>query len=306
MTQLLLTLLLLTQLPSGPTLSTKCSPGKLTVGDPFYVELKLTCSNSSKITGPLADSLGSFLILDQQLKTKSLQGYNENLYRLKIAGFKAGEQTLPRLVFLLSAGDRTDTLRSDSLKLKINSVLSPKMQDINDLKPEAKFPNYWLWLIPALVLVLAVLVYLSLLLYKKLKRIKELALAPLPPWEEALKELDKLPKDEWLAKGFVSKYYYALSEILKRYIERHFEFNAVEQTTTEIVLNLKIYKTPLRQEFSDFLNRADLVKYAKAVPPGQEVSQAMEMVRELITKTIPAPQEPEGTANSEKPAKEGI
>ena len=90
MTHLLLTLLLLAQLPSGPTLSTKCSPKKLTVGDPFYVELKLTCSNSSKITGPLADSLGSFLILDQQLKTKSRQGYNENLYRLKIAGVKAG------------------------------------------------------------------------------------------------------------------------------------------------------------------------------------------------------------------------
>jgi hypothetical protein len=305
MTQLLLTLLLLTQLPSGPSLSTKCSPKKLTVGDPFYVELKLTCSNSCRITGPLADSLGPFLILDQQLKTKSRQGYNDNTYRLKMAGFKAGEQALPRLVFLLSAGDRTDTLRSDSLKVKINSVLSPKMQDINDLKPEAKFPNYWLWLIPGLILVLAALVYLSLQLYKKLKRIKEQALAPLPPWEEALKALDKLPKDEWLARGLVSKYYYALSEVLKRYIERRFEFNAVEQTTTEIVLNLKIHKTPLRQEFSDFLNRADLVKYAKAVPPGQEVSQAMKTVRELIAKTIPAPQEPDGTAKGEKSAKEG-
>jgi len=306
MTHLLLTLLLLTQLPSGPSLSTKCSPKKLTVGDPFYVELKLTCSNSSKITGPLADSLGSFLILDQQLKTKSRQGYNENLYRLKMAGFKAGEQALPRLFFLLSSGDRTDTLRSDSLKVKINSVLSPKMQDINDLKPEAKFPNYWLWLIPALVLILAALVYLSLQLYKKLKKIREQALAPLPPWEEALKALDNLPKDEWLAKGFVSKYYYALSEILKRYIERRFEFNAVEQTTTEIVLNLKIYKTPLRQEFSDFLNRADLVKYAKAVPPDQETAQAMETVRDLITRTIPLPPEPAGKAKSEKPVTEAV
>ena len=210
------------------------------------------------------------------------------------------------MFFLLSSGDKTDPLRSDSLTVKLASVLSPKMQDINDLKPEAKFPNYWLWLIPALILVLAALVYLSLQLYKKLKKIRELALAPLPPWEEALKALDNLPKEEWLAKGFISKYYYALSEILKRYIERRFEFNAVEQTTTEIVLNLKIYKTPLRQEFSEFLNRADLVKYAKAVPPVQEVSQAMETVRDLITRTIPVTPELGGAAKSENPLTEAV
>jgi hypothetical protein len=97
-----------------------------------------------------------------------------------------------------------------------------------------------------------------------------------------------------------------LSEVLKRYIERHFEFNAMEQTTTEIVLNLKIYKTPLRQEFSEFLNRADLVKYAKAVPPDQETAQAMETVRDLITRTIPLPPEPAGKAKSEKPVTEAV
>ena len=287
MTHLLLTLLLLAQLPSGPSLSTKCPPKKLTVGDPFYVELKLTCSNSSKITGPLADSLGSFLILDQQLKTKSRQGYNENLYRLKMAGFKAGEQALPRLFFLLSSGDKTDTLKSDSLKVNINSVLSPKMQDINDLKPEAKFPNYWLWLIPALVLVLAALGYLSLQLYKKLKKIRELALAPLPPWDEALKALDQIPVDEWLSKGLVKKYYYALSEILKRYIERRYEFNAAEQTSTEVIAEMKRLKTPFREEFVSFIQRADLIKYAKHQPDPGEVPQAIEAVRGMVLRSRP-------------------
>jgi hypothetical protein len=302
MTSLLLTLLLFNQLQQ-PVLSTKLQAKKLTVGDPFYVELSLSASNQSKVLGPLADSLSSFAVLDQKNSTKSHQGYNDNIYRLKLACFKPGQQALPRFAFLVSTGDRIDTLRSDTLKVTIQSVMSKKMQDINDLKPEAKFPNYWLWLVPALLLVLAALVYTAYILLKKLRRMKEQALAPLPPWEEALLSLEKLPRKEWLAKGHIQSYYYALSEIIKRYIERRFGFNAVEQTTTEIIASMKAEKVPMRQEFAAFLSRADLVKYAKVLPPEDEINGIMDMLKDMINRTTPAPkpeakaQVPDGTDN---------
>jgi len=85
----------------------------------------------------------------------------------------------------------------------------------------------------------------------------------------------------------IKKYYYALSEILKRYIERRFEFNAAEQTTTEIMANLKLQKIPLSDDFNRFFTRADLVKYAKFMPPQDELHMAVQKVKDLVNKTKP-------------------
>ncbi|MDI6738740.1 MAG: hypothetical protein QME74_00040 [Candidatus Edwardsbacteria bacterium] len=293
----ILTFLAIVQFSGQPALMTGYLPKRLTVGDRFVVSYTVTCANRAKVLGPLADSLGAFILTGQKLKTKTHQGYNDNIYTLSFAGFKPGESALPPLRFLIQTGDKTDTLTSDSAKVIIASVLSPKAEDINEIKPAISFPNHWLWLIPAAVILLAVAVYLGWILYKKLQRVRELALAPLPAWEEALWALNNLPYKEWLAEGQVQKYYYSLSEILKRYIERRFGFNAVEQTTTEILASMKRDKTPRREEFGIFLTRADLVKYAKFLPPAGEQPQAIEQVRELVKRTTPDP-EPVGAEKS--------
>ncbi len=290
MNQILLTLLIIAQSSVQPTVKTRSVAERLTVGDRFAVEYVVTCANSAKLAGPLADSLGVFLVVDQRLKTKAHQGYNDNIFTVTFAGFKPGETALPPVRFLVQTGDTIDTLTSDSVRIAIASVLPPTMAAINDIKPAISFPNYWLWLVPAAMALLVLAVYLGSILFKKLQRIKELAAAPLPPWEEAIRALDRLPVQEWLAQGEFQRYYYSLSEILKRYIERRFAFNAVEQTTTEILATMKREKTSLRDEFGSFLTRADMVKYAKFFPPAAEAPLAVEQVRDLVQRTIPAPE----------------
>lgn len=288
--QTILTLLLFAQFSGQPAIKTNYLPKRLTVGDRFVISYTVTCANSAKVQGPLADSMGAFVLAGQKFKTRSYQGYNDNIYSLTFAGFRPGEASLPPLKFLVQTGEKTDTLTSDSVKVVIASVLSPKAKDINEIKPPFGFPNHWLWLIPAAAVLLAVAAYLGWLLYRKLRRARELALAPLPAWDEALLALENLPYREWLADGRVQKYYYSLSEILKRYIERRFGFNAVEQTTTEILSEMKRGKTALREEFGDFLTRADLVKYAKSLPPAAEQPQAIEQVCGLVKRTTPEPE----------------
>jgi hypothetical protein len=285
--QAILTLLLLAQFPGQPAVKTSYLPKRLTVGDPFVVSYTVTCANSAKVIGPLADSLGPFVIANTKVKTKTHQGYNDNVYTLSFAGFKPGTLTLPPVIFLVQTGERTDTLTSDSVKVAIASTLSPKTEDINEIKPPFGFPNHWLWLIPASAALLALASYLGWTLYKKLRRARELALAPLPAWDEALLALDTLPYQSWLAGGQVKQYYYALSEILKRYIERRYEFNAAEQTSTEIIAEMKRLKTPFREEFVNFIRRADLVKYAKHQPTAEEQLAAIETVRGMVLRSRP-------------------
>jgi len=252
-------------------LTTVFVPKRLTVGDPFSLTLKFSADNDVRITGPLADSLGPFVILGQKERTKANRGRNEHFYEMKLAGFKPGSFNLPVFVFLLARGERLDTLRSDTLKVVISSVLPEKMTDINDLKAAEAFPNHWLWIVPLSLAALAGLGYWGWRLYLKLKKIRQEMVSPLSPWDEALRALEQIPMEEWLDREQYKRYYYTLSEITKRYLERRFGFNAVEQTTSEIISSLKLGKVPEREGFGRFLSRADLVKYAKIVPPRSEM-----------------------------------
>jgi len=288
---LLLMLLLAAPAPERPTVTTGIpAHGRLTVGDRFEVSLVVTAPSGSRVLGPLADSLGVFVVTDEKHSTQKQADAEASTYRLTLAGFRPGTHSIPVFRFLVVAGQEADTLASDTASVTIASVMPADMKDIHGLAPAETFPNVLLWLIPVAALLLAALAYLGVRLYRRLRRAQGLGQPSLPPWEEALQALDALAWREWLDAGQVKRYYYALSEVLKHYIERRFEFDAVEQTTTELLASMRVYKTPMRDDIGTFLARSDLVKYAKWVPPMEEAELAIGKVREFVLKT--RPQEP--------------
>ena len=265
---------------------------RLTVGDRFDVTYVVTTEHPSLVTGPLADSMGAFVVVKQDRKTARRGDLDETTYRFAVACFQPGRQVLPALRFAVSFGARSDTLTGDTVAVAITSVLPDSMKDVHALKPPEMFPNYWLWLVPAILVLVAVLAWLGWKLARRIKRLSEALPPPLPPWEEALGALDRLTWREWLREGQFKRLYYALSEILKRYLERRYGFDAVEQTTTELLASMRAQKLPMRDEIMRFFARCDLVKYAKTVPPEDEAEQALQQLRDFVVKTKPAP-EPE-------------
>ncbi|HXS82025.1 MAG TPA: DUF4381 family protein [Methylomirabilota bacterium] len=291
--------------PGADRVVTRVPPlPRLTVGDRFPVTFVVTTRHPSLVTGPLADSLGAFVIAKEERKSVRRGDLDETTYKLAVACFRAGRQTLPGLRFTVSFGEQGDTLIGDTVGVTIASVLPDSMKDVRGLKPAETFPNYWLWLIPAILVLVAVLAWLGWKLYRRLKRLHEALPPPLPAWEEALGALDRLPWREWLADGQLKRLYYALSEILKRYLERRFEFDAVEQTTTELLASMRAHKLPMRDEISRFFARCDLVKYAKTVPPEEETERALEQLRDFVQRTKPAPA-PAAPAATTQPAPAG-
>jgi len=131
-------------------------------------------------------------------------------------------------------------------------------------------------------------------LYRRYRRIRLYGALLPDPWDEALAGLDRIPADDWLATGHFKRYYYSVSEILKRYLTRRFQFPAIDQTTTEIVRAMKAAKTPEREGFGEFFQRADMVKYAKFVPPVSEAAAIIPTARELVKATTPKPEPSSG------------
>ncbi|HEX7321224.1 MAG TPA: hypothetical protein VF399_12820 [bacterium] len=282
----MLVLLLMTANISAQ-LSPSYAHKKLTIGDPFEVILTLKYDAAESISGPYADSLTPFVILDTRNKIVQEKGTVTSTYRLRTAAFSTGDLMVPPIRFLVKRDTIVDTLSSDPVKVTIASVLPAGMKDINDLKPAVEFPNYALLVIMALTIGIAALGIIGSRLWKNIRRSRVHAEPPVPPWDEALKAIDALPWQEWTGKGLVKKYYYALTEIIKRYLERRFEFSAAEQTTTEILHNLKLRGVGLRDNFGAFFTRADLIKYAKVMPPGEELARAVIVARDLVNGTKP-------------------
>lgn len=274
---------------------------KLTVGDRFEAEYTVRHLRERPVSPLVAPSTGDFVIADQHLTTRYRGDTTLDVYRLELAGFatsppaeSGGSLKIPPLLVTWQSGNEVWAAQSDSLPVDIASVMPEGMEDINELKPQVSVPNLLpLWIAGAVVLAagLGLLVYR---LYRRYRRRRERVAPPVEPWDEALAALGALPVLEWLEKGLVKKYYYAVSEILKRYLTRRFGFAAVDETTTEIVREMKQARVPQKDRFAEFFYGADMVKYAKHVPgqPESAVDAARELVRATTPQAEPAAAEP--------------
>jgi hypothetical protein len=264
----------------------------LTVGDRFKLELVVKHHRNTNVGEPFSPSLEPFMILDRKSVTRYAGDTIVDVHTLTMAAFATGVLKIPRFVVPYPAEGEILAAASDSIPVKVASVMPADMKDINDLKPQIQYPNFLpIWIVLG-ILAAAGLGYLGWRLYRRYRRMT-LYGAPLPdPWDEALAALDKVPADDWLASGHFKRYYYTVSEVLKRYLTRRFGFPALDQTTTEIVRSMKLAKTPEREGFGEFFQRSDMVKYAKFVPPATEAAAVIPTARELVQATTPKP-EPE-------------
>jgi hypothetical protein len=89
-----------------------------------------------------------------------------------------------------------------------------------------------------------------------------------PAHELALEALDRLAASPMLDRGQVKEYHIEISDVLRRYVEARFGVPALEMTTWEVVGGLE--REGVEPEFRDglrsFLDRCDLVKFAKVRP----------------------------------------
>jgi hypothetical protein len=262
----------------------------LTVGDQFDLEVTVRHHRDKKSSQPFSPDMGPFMAIDKKTVTHYAGDTLVDVHTIKMAAFATGELKIPAFVVAYPGDSEVLAAASDSIPIKVASVLPKDMKDINDLKPQVQFPNLLpLWILLGLTGA-AVLSYVGYRLYRRYRRIR-LYGTPLPdPWDEALAALDAIPAKDWLGGGMVKRYYYTVSEVLKRYLTRRFEFPAIDQTTTEIIRSMKQTKVLEREGFGDFFQRADMVKYAKYVPPQPEVEAVVETARGLVKATTPSPE----------------
>ncbi len=175
---------------------------------------------------------------------------------------------------------------------------------LRDIKPPVYIPNPWTWLWWSLgaVAVLAAL-YFAWKLWRRRRAL--LRMVPvIPPHLTAKKKLQ-----EALALiGQPREFCILVSDTIRWYLEERFDFRAPERTTQEFLYELKATRllTPdQKSSLGDFLEKCDLVKFAKYEPAEPELrdlhGSAVGLVEEtqpVITATSP---QPKSTATPAQP-----
>jgi hypothetical protein len=207
----------------------------------------------------------------------------------EVATFALDTAFVPPVPVHFTADADTLTAASEPFFVPVISLVPADAQDIRDLAPPAEFPRpMWPWaLLGAVALMLA-----ALAVYYRRARAPEapppVTAAPAPPASPYQEAVERLRRLESLDPATGKPYYVELSETLRTYLSRRLGVSAMEETTSELVYELKRYAErgqvteAVVDEVHAVLELADFVKFADARPPAPRGRKALARARTAV------------------------
>lgn len=169
----------------------------------------------------------------------------------------------------------------------LSTLASPGTNTLRDIRPPVEIPNGWAWLLWAAAVVAAAgLIYL-LWRYAQKKRAEALVVPVIPPHVRAKQKL----QEALSLLGLPREFCIAVSDTVRWYLEERFEFRAPERTTEEFLHELQGTNllTPAQKEsLGEFLQRCDLVKFARYEPAEPELRELHRSALRLVEETEPS------------------
>jgi hypothetical protein len=161
--------------------------------------------------------------------------------------------------------------------------------ELRDIKPPVEIPNPWVWLWLVLgALALAALAFFVWRWWNR-RRAQSLFVPPVPAHVRAKQKLQE-------ALALISQpkpFCIMVSDTIRFYLEERFNFHAPERTTEEFLHELQdtdLLLPDQKDSLSEFLNRCDLVKFAKYEPAEPELRDLYDSALRLVEETEPPPE----------------
>ena len=282
-------------------------PASSPLNEPFVIAIDATAELQATIDLDTADLEERFTVAlrrDPPVPAKPSQPFSQHL-ELTLEPLWHGQLDIPELLVSFSFNGHPPVV----IALPSATVNVPEPSDeerqravttaeaTTPLEPPATPTQRHLRQALIALAALAALALLAILARWLLKRWRHhrqhLLPPPPPPHTIAFRRLDDLLAQHLVQNGQFREFYNAISSILRDYIEQRFAIRAPEQTTEEFLAVLQREPERLAPEhhrlLQQFLAHTDLVKYARATPSPQEISQTIADTRAFITETIEAP-----------------
>jgi len=270
---------------------------RITIGDRIKYVVTIDYSDSLAIEHPGAGiNLGQFEIKDYKIHdSEEKDNRIFQKYEYTISVFDTGSFIIPPFPIAYFPKDSMQNyklIEASAINIYVESILGEGEQELKDVKAPIYIPFDYVLLISviAIILLIAIGGYFGYRFYKA-KKEQGFSLIPQKPkkpaHEIALESYKKLQDKELLTQGLIKQYYTECSEILRIYLENRYFIVALEETTGEIISDMKSQE--INKDYLDSLKQvlelSDFVKFAKYVPSENENNTILQKCIDFVEDT---------------------
>lgn len=268
------------------------------VGDYINYTITVNSGKGININPPsIKDSLsGAELIETLAPASEEKDNRVTTTFRYVISKYDSGDVRIPPIAVAYSTGgSEKKTVLTNQVFFSVHTMKIKEGDEIKDVKEPIKIPLDWklilIWVL-AFLAIAGIAAYLFF--YFRRKRLQRRGIVKVirkEPHEEALDALKALEAKKLWQSGRIKEYHSEITEIIRRYFEQRFHIPALEITTGELLYTLGRIKEagPVHETTSEFLNNADLVKFAKFVPMDNINDEMMKQAYQIVKITVPVP-----------------
>ncbi len=225
-----------------------------------------------------------------------------------IQAFEPGLYSVPAFMFIQGK----DTVISSRPALKILPVEADSLNSFesvvavnDDELPLIDLSNMsWFWWVLLVIVIVAGVIFIIWKYYRKgtIQLPIKTAPKPIPPYELAISQLNKLKEEHLWERGAEKLYYTKLTDILRTYLQGRFGINAMEMTSSQILSALKAdaILPELYSRIHSALTVADFVKFAKLKPTREDNEGSYNTVVKFVEDTKPVVIETESSLDSKE------
>ncbi|MBQ2682349.1 MAG: hypothetical protein IJG02_00570 [Thermoguttaceae bacterium] len=225
-----------------------------------------------------------------------------------LAPTRVGTAVLPPIPIVLTRGGASETILIPAGTFPITSIHDPAGASLDALAPPRPLRGPFPWRRVLGLALVAALLAAALRAYLVHRRGAPAGSAQVPPRlsasQKALRALDVLVGSN-LAKRNIAEFYLHLTRIVRAYIEETTELKAIEQTTEEFLQAARSRPEALgvhqRSALGEFLEFADLVKFARFRPTDEQIDDGLRKARRFVTEENNTPEDTGSPKDTDTP-----
>ena len=270
------------------------SPEKPSIADRILLDIVVTADVQYAVQMPdFANNIGQifyvYSFFPDQEKVKNSKKIFKQHYELE--ALLSGKTVIPPIEILYQKGKEVEKNSSykavtDAIEIEIESIDVDKekqgIYDIQNVMP-LHYSNFYLLVIGAALGCVILITFLVVMFFPKAKE-KEI-IDTRTPEEIAWEKLKELMDKQLIENHLYQQFYFELTMIVRQYIEIKYNIKASGQTTEEFLNDLQksqVFDSKRKQDFHEFLQATDFVKYAAQDPQEKEVVAVFDAAKKFM------------------------
>jgi hypothetical protein len=275
--------------PAGPTSTTlsvqmgyKVSPDTVIIGQPFNLLIKILAPKGVRFEFPA----GPDTAMQNGVRPIELRGEKfvsmlsdtaVALYHLVAWDVGAQPLRIPDVRVTLGAEERRPSLAGASVFVRSILPADTALRVPKPPRPLIVLPvfNWWPWLALLAAIIAAILVWWAWRRYRNRPR------APIDPYVRAQREFDRLDQQQLVGGERGGVYLSLMVDVAREYLAARISGVRRSDTTSELVRSMQP-REGIEADLPRLLERADLVKFARADVSAEEATVAGAAIRAIV------------------------